>query len=49
MMNGADWREMTWQEYTTRLWHWNERHGDLDQPAIDLDRARKAFDNASIH
>jgi hypothetical protein len=39
---GADWRDLTWNEYQARLWHWNRRHGDTDAPSEpDYDRIRK--------
>ena len=45
----ADWRDLTWYEYTLRLWHWNDRHGEHEAPRVDPAKARSMFDKASLH
>lgn len=48
-MMGCDWQDLTWHEYTMRLWHWNERHGGNEAPKVDPSRARSILENASMH
>ena len=45
----VDWRNLCWEEYQMRLWHWNDRHGAHEEPKIDPSRIRFALDSAVLH
>jgi hypothetical protein len=47
---GADWRDLTWWQYTAMLTVWNERHAEPgEKPPVDFTELKRNMAAARTH